>query len=45
MGADFDYDVLSKEDWVGRRLVADRFRNGNVFLADDAAHLWMPYAG
>jgi 2-polyprenyl-6-methoxyphenol hydroxylase-like FAD-dependent oxidoreductase len=43
--ADFEYDVISKEDWVGRRLVANRFRNGNVFLAGDAAHIWMPYAG
>jgi 2-polyprenyl-6-methoxyphenol hydroxylase-like FAD-dependent oxidoreductase len=42
---DFDYAVISKEDWVGRRLVADRFRDRNVFLAGDAAHLWVPYAG
>jgi 2-polyprenyl-6-methoxyphenol hydroxylase-like FAD-dependent oxidoreductase len=45
LGADFQYEVLSKEDWVGRRLVADRFRNGRVFICGDAAHLWMPYAG
>jgi 2-polyprenyl-6-methoxyphenol hydroxylase-like FAD-dependent oxidoreductase len=45
VGADFEYEVLSREDWVGRRLVADRFRNGRIFLAGDAAHLWMPYAG
>jgi 2-polyprenyl-6-methoxyphenol hydroxylase-like FAD-dependent oxidoreductase len=45
VGPDFKYDVLSKEDWVGRRLVADRFRKDRVFLAGDAAHLWMPYAG
>jgi 2-polyprenyl-6-methoxyphenol hydroxylase-like FAD-dependent oxidoreductase len=43
--ADFEYEVISKEDWVGRRLVANRFRNANVFLAGDAAHIWMPYAG
>lgn len=43
--ADFSYDILSKEDWVGRRLVADRFRDRHVFLAGDAAHLWVPYAG
>ncbi len=43
--AGFRYEVISKEDWVGRRLVADRFRAGNVFLAGDAAHLWVPYAG
>ena len=45
VGADFDYEVISKEDWVGRRLVANRFRDRNVFLAGDAAHLWVPYAG
>ena len=45
VGPDFEYEVISKEDWVGRRLVADRFRNGRVFLAGDAAHLWVPYAG
>ncbi|HSW22462.1 MAG TPA: FAD-dependent monooxygenase, partial [Burkholderiaceae bacterium] len=41
----FAYEVISKEDWVGRRLVATRFRNGRVFIAGDAAHLWVPYAG
>lgn len=45
VGDDFAYEVISKEDWVGRRLVADRFRQGRVFLAGDAAHLWVPYAG
>lgn len=45
VGPDFKYDVLSQEDWVGRRLVADRFRDRRAFIAGDAAHLWMPYAG
>jgi 2-polyprenyl-6-methoxyphenol hydroxylase-like FAD-dependent oxidoreductase len=45
VGSDFSYEVISKEDWVGRRLVANRFRNRRVFLAGDSAHLWMPYAG
>jgi hypothetical protein len=45
VGSDFEYQIISKEDWVGRRLVANRFRNGKVFLAGDAAHLWVPYAG
>lgn len=45
VGPDFEYEILSKEDWVGRRLVADRFRDRNVFIAGDAAHLWVPYAG
>ena len=45
VGPDFEYEILSKEDWVGRRLVADRFRRGRAFICGDAAHLWMPYAG
>jgi 2-polyprenyl-6-methoxyphenol hydroxylase-like FAD-dependent oxidoreductase len=47
LGADHavDYDVLSHEDWIGRRLVAQRFRDGHVLIAGDAAHLWVPYAG
>ena len=45
VGADFEYEILSKEDWIGRRLVADRFRDRRVFIAGDAAHLWVPYAG
>lgn len=42
---DFTYEVLRCEDWIGRRLVADRFQNGPVFICGDAAHLWVPYAG
>ncbi len=45
VGPDFEYEILSKEDWVGRRLVADKFRDRRAFIAGDAAHLWMPYAG
>lgn len=45
VGRDFEYEVLSKEDWYGRRLVADKFREGRVFICGDAAHLWVPYAG
>ena len=43
--ADFPYDVISKEDWYGRRLVADKFRDRCAFIAGDAAHIWVPYAG
>ncbi|HEY8358500.1 MAG TPA: FAD-dependent oxidoreductase [Ramlibacter sp.] len=42
---DFAYEVISKEDWIARRLVADRLRKGRVFIAGDAAHLWIPQAG
>ena len=41
----FEYEILSKEDWIGRRLVANRFRSGRAFICGDAAHLWVPYAG
>lgn len=42
---DFEYEVLSKEDWIARRLVAERFREDRVFLCGDAAHIWIPIAG
>jgi 2-polyprenyl-6-methoxyphenol hydroxylase-like FAD-dependent oxidoreductase len=45
VGTDFEYELLGKEDWIGRRLVADRFHDRRVFLCGDAAHLWVPYAG
>jgi 2-polyprenyl-6-methoxyphenol hydroxylase-like FAD-dependent oxidoreductase len=45
VGPEFEYEILSKEDWVGRRLVSDRFRKGRAFVCGDAAHLWIPYAG
>ena len=45
VGPDFTYEVLSNEDWFGRRLVADSFQKGRVFICGDAAHLWVPYAG
>jgi 2-polyprenyl-6-methoxyphenol hydroxylase-like FAD-dependent oxidoreductase len=45
VGPDFSYEVISKEDWIGRRLVADRFRDRRAFICGDAAHLWTPQAG
>jgi hypothetical protein len=43
--ASFDYEIISKEDWHGRRLIANRFRDRCAFIAGDAAHIWVPYAG
>jgi 2-polyprenyl-6-methoxyphenol hydroxylase-like FAD-dependent oxidoreductase len=45
VGEDFEYDVLSKEDWYGRRLIANKFRDRCAFIAGDASHIWVPYAG
>jgi 2-polyprenyl-6-methoxyphenol hydroxylase-like FAD-dependent oxidoreductase len=42
---DFEYEVMAKEDWIGRRLVADRFRDRRAFICGDAAHLWIPHGG
>jgi hypothetical protein len=42
---DFKYEIISKEDWYGRRLIANRFRDRSAFIAGDAAHIWVPYAG
>ncbi|KQT11647.1 monooxygenase [Ramlibacter sp. Leaf400] len=41
----FRYEVVSKEDWIGRRLVAERFRDRRAFICGDSAHLWVPMAG
>jgi 2-polyprenyl-6-methoxyphenol hydroxylase-like FAD-dependent oxidoreductase len=45
VGPDFSYELISTEDWYGRRLVADKLRDRCVFIAGDAAHIWVPYAG
>lgn len=45
VGRAFSYDVISKEDWFGRRLISDRFRDRRVFLCGDASHIWVPFAG
>ncbi len=45
VGPEFRYEVLSREDWIGRRLVAEKFRDRRVFICGDAAHIWVPYAG
>jgi 2-polyprenyl-6-methoxyphenol hydroxylase-like FAD-dependent oxidoreductase len=41
----FKFDLLGQESWTGRRMLADRFRLGRVFLCGDAAHIWVPFAG
>jgi 2-polyprenyl-6-methoxyphenol hydroxylase-like FAD-dependent oxidoreductase len=45
VGPEFRYEILSNEDWFGRRLIANKFRAGRAFIAGDAAHIWVPYAG
>ena len=44
-GIDTEIEVLSSDEWVASKLLADRFRNGRAFLIGDAGHLHPPYGG
>ncbi|MDO8906120.1 FAD-dependent oxidoreductase [Hydrogenophaga sp.] len=44
--ANLDIEILSTGIWIaGHSLVAERYQQGNVFLAGDAAHLFTPTGG
>jgi 2-polyprenyl-6-methoxyphenol hydroxylase-like FAD-dependent oxidoreductase len=45
MGGDVAYTVEHKDLWERKRTVADRFMDGRVFLAGDAAHAHPPNGG
>ncbi|MFF9490170.1 FAD-dependent monooxygenase [Streptomyces sp. NPDC014676] len=45
VGESVAHEVLGVVRWTGRRLVAQRYRSGRVFLAGDAAHIWIPVGG
>lgn len=42
LGQETPLEILSVQPWNANALVADRFRDGRVFLAGDAAHLFTP---
>lgn len=46
VGADVPMEILSMGTWLaGHALVAQRFQQGRVFIAGDAAHLFTPTGG
>lgn len=45
IGFDVDFEVLNSRRWKLHLLLADRYRDGRVFLAGDAAHLVIPTGG
>jgi 2-polyprenyl-6-methoxyphenol hydroxylase-like FAD-dependent oxidoreductase len=42
VGRDLDCEILTVMPWVRRELVAERYGEGRVFLAGDAAHMLSP---
>jgi 2-polyprenyl-6-methoxyphenol hydroxylase-like FAD-dependent oxidoreductase len=45
VGPSFPFEIITKEDWTARRMIADRFQDRRVFLCGDASHIWVPNAG
>jgi len=44
-GFEFPFEVLSVTHWTRRELVAERYGDGRVFIAGDAAHVMSPTGG
>lgn len=42
---DLPIEILSNDEWTAHRLIADKYRDGRVFLAGDACHLHPPFGG
>ena len=45
LGSHTEIEVMSAQPWTAHALVADQYRDGRVFLAGDAAHLFSPTGG
>jgi 2-polyprenyl-6-methoxyphenol hydroxylase-like FAD-dependent oxidoreductase len=44
-GVDLPIELLSNDEWIAHRLIAERYRDRRVFLAGDACHLHPPFGG
>ena len=45
LGEDIPFELLAVRPWTGHCVVAERYQDGRVFLAGDAAHLNWPAGG
>ena len=46
LGAELNVDLVSRSSWsAGYTLVAEKFRQGRIFIGGDAAHLFTPTGG
>lgn len=45
VGRDFEFEVLSILPWTRRRVVAERFQEGRIFIVGDAGHQMSPTGG
>ncbi len=45
LGGNIPFELLAVRPWTGHCVVADRYQDGRVFLAGDAAHLNWPAGG
>ncbi len=45
LGENIPFELLAVRPWTGHCVVAERYRDGRVFLAGDAAHLLWPAGG
>ena len=44
-GQDFDFEVLVANPWSANYLITQEYSKGNVFMAGDACHQYMPTGG
>lgn len=44
-GRDFDYEILVANPWKPHMVLAERYREGRVMIAGDAAHQFIPTGG
>lgn len=44
-GKDFEFEILIANSWTPHLVVAEKYRQGRVFLAGDAAHQFIPTGG